>query len=121
MKSPLHVILPFLVCLLSCNTSDKKENQELIYSEIDSTEVDLPETGMDTVSKISESSEETLSVLKDTIVIAEKIEPKIKKIPPVKFRGAGEAERLYKLAEKYEFGDGVKKDINKAKIGRAHV
>jgi TPR repeat protein len=114
MKSPLHVILPFLVFLLSCNTSDKKENQELIYTEIDSTEIDLPETRMDTVSKNSESSEENLPIVKDTLVIAEKIEPKIKKKDPIKFRGAGEAERLYKLAEKYEFGDGVKKDINKA-------
>jgi len=112
MKFQWLVILLPLVCLLSCNTGNK-ENEEYVGYNIDTIDIELPEI-RDTSSHSSNPSALKDLENNDTVTIVELIEPKLKKEEKILFRGAGEAEKLYKLAEKYEFGDGVKKDMQKA-------
>ena len=98
--------------LWGCNSSKSDEKQEIIAE--NPVEIEDPQTEEALEEPISdpEISENTAAENTETETqIKEDAEP-----PKISYRGAspGEGEKLFKMAERYEFGDGVKKDLSRA-------
>ena len=107
---------PFIFCCLllwACNTSSNTQNEEVVETPV---EAEAPEISEESVQ--TETDEQLPPVAENTTKpkTSPKVDTKTEK-EGVTLRGSrdeGEAKKIFERAEKYEFGDGVKKDISKA-------
>jgi len=112
MKTSSLLIICLGLLIFACNPSRNAENEEQITISSDSIILDIPVIIEETEPK---KGSPTIAELQPTLAEKETEQP-IKK--GITNRGVsrdeGEAKKIYERAEKYEFGDGVKKDIERA-------